>query len=498
MNGENPPPEGVVSPWNRLTPSWRFGGTFPAPVVEGGTPFAGSVYVSLAALAMITVLGLPRLAHRSRRESGLLRHAKAVSFAFANGAGLEEEASELATFEKAPFCGSRLGRHQFQISDFTFFGLNYVFWVVLAMGFNVCSKTYLRQTRNPVALLAIQGWVGVGVLLAMNGFAGSRRRGCSSERAPLSPASCPATSPDSSPSPAPPFSSAGMAHFSPSSSWTGPTWAGKCGLREAKRLGQGVWQAGLLHSGNAVLTSWSVLMGGVAATHALKALEPVAAAGFSRWLLGSSLPPGRAAGVAIIVLGLGILMVPLHLPRWAGGSGAHSPDGEQGGSEVLVASGQDLTFPAVITACACCTVALRNVLLKKPDPPPPPPPLGLLACTFVGAAVGSMALLVPWLPCSWEWAGEPLLRTSGINAALCSVGYNLASFNLLSELSPVGHAVGNASKRVFLFASGLFLLGEEGSMSPRQLAGASLAFIGLASYNLAGTFVASASPSPPR
>lgn len=485
--GESPRSEGIVSPWNRLTQSWRFGRRSPTPGIGGGVSFAGSVYVALTALTMIAALGLPRLAYRSRRGSGLLRHSKVGTFAFDNEAG----------FEKAPVCGSQLARNQLLIADLAFFGLNYVLWVVLATGFNACSQTYLRETGNPVALLAIQGWVGMVVLLAMNEIARFRQRSFPPERAPFSPASCPATSPDSSssPTPSPPSSSAGKARFSPSSSWNGPSWAGKCGVREAKRLGTGVWQAGLLHSGNAVLTSCSVLVGGVAATHALKALEPIAAAGFSRWLLGSSLTPGRAAGVAIIVLGLGILMMPLNLLRWAGGGGAHSPDGEQRASEVLLDGGQDLAFPAVLTACACCFVALRNVLLKKPDPPPPPPPLGLLACTITGAAVGSMALLVPWLPCSWEWAGQPLLRTSGVNAALCAVGYNLASFNLLSELSPVGHAVGNASKRVLLFASGLFLLGEEGSMSPRQLAGASVAFVGLASYNLAGTFVRSAAHS---
>ena len=186
------------------------------------------------------------------------------------------------------------------------------------------------------------------------------------------------------------------------------------------------------------------------------------------------------------------MMVPFHLPRWAGGGGGAVAVEEFGAS---VMGGQDLAIPAVVTACACCAIALRNVLLKRLDPPPPPPPLGLLVCSVVGAAVGSMALLVPFLPSSWEWSGESVVRVSGFNAALCFVGYNLASFNILSELSPVGHAVGNASKRIFLFASGLFLLGEEESMCPRQLVGASVAFLGLASYNLAGTSVRSAALS---
>lgn len=463
----------------------KLGGPTPAPVVGGELSFASSMHVALVALVMIAFLGLPTLAYRSRRESVLPPHLKTGSFTLDKGLGLPEEGGKLDTLAKVPLSGYWFGRKQLRIADLAFFGLNYILWVVLALSFNICSKAYMRETRNPVALLAIQGWVGVGVLCAMNLTARCRRRVCSSEHAPSSLATSPAAR--SSPAPSSPSSSVRMTHLSPLSSLADTSWEGKCGLTEARKLGQGVWQAGLLHAGNAVLTSWSVLVGGVAVTQALKALEPVAAAGFSRWLLGSSLPPGRAAAVATIVLGLVILTVPLHPPWRAGGNGGDSSDGERGGAGMLMPSGQDLAFPAVLTACACCAIAARNILLKRPDPPPPPPPLGLLACSIVGAVVGSLALLVPWLPWGWEWATEPLLRMSGINAALCSVGYNLASFNLLSELTPVGHAVGNSSKRICLFASGLFLLGEGGSMSPRQLGGALVALLGLASYNLAGT-----------
>ena len=500
---QTPHKEFFPTPTERVRTAWRSGGTAsPAPPAVGGEfSRAGSIYVALAALAMIAVLGLPGLASRSRDTSVVLppRLKRGAFASVAGAAGVsageedeeheeesQQDAGEPAKVSAGPLCDSRFAwAQQLRISDVAFFGLNYIVWVVLAMGFNMCSKTYMRETRNPVALLAIQSWIGIGVLWILNQNGVSSRRSLSSSPAAASPSpgSFSSTAPSSS------VGSAGFSRLSASWAAAGPSWAGKCGLREAKRLGKDVWQAALLHCCNAVLTSWSVLVGGVAATHALKALEPVAAAGFSRWLLGSSLPPGRAAAVVVIVLGLAILMLPLHLPRWAGGTGVSSDNK----ATILMVSGQELAFPAVITACACCAVALRNVLLKKADPSPPPPPLGLLACSVVGALVGSMALLVPWLPFSWEWAGNSLLRTSGVNAALCSVGYNLASFNLLSELSPVGHAVGNASKRVVLFASGLFLLGEEGSLSPRQLAGASVAFVGLASYNLTG-IVAAASP----
>ncbi|CAB1098255.1 unnamed protein product [Ectocarpus sp. CCAP 1310/34] len=485
---------GTESLWMRLGRAWGPDGTTLAPTLTGEElPFARNTYVAWIALAMIALLGLPGLAYRSRTE--LEAHRGAAAFDMkVEGPGLPEEGMEPSTFSKARVCGSCCRWSPVRSQDVAFFGLNYFLWVFLCLGFSICTKTYMRETGNPVALLAIQGWVGVGVLCATNLAAWLRRRGCSSQPASYSPASSIATSPDSclSPSVSSPSPSFLPVPFPTPSE---PEWVGNCGLREARRLGQGVWQAGMLHSANALLTSWSVLVGGVAATHALKALEPAVAAGFSRWLLGSSLPPGRTAAVAIIVLGLGILMIPVNIRRWARGSDDESSDVEGGEAGALMGTGQGVAFPAVISACACCAVVLRNVMLKKPDLPPPPPPLGLLACSIVGAVIGSTALLVPWLPFSWEWAGESLLRTSGVNAALCSAGYNLASFNLLSELTPVGHAVGNAGKRFFLFTSGLFLLGEAGAMSSRQLAGMSFAFVGFSAYNLVESSVTSASLS---
>lgn len=425
---------------------------------------SGSPLLGVGTIVLIALLGLPQLVSLIKDEAtSSTAHMRGASAAEAASKSLQTELTTGIALSGFPV----LGKTRLPLTTLAFFGLNYVMWVVLSVGFSICSKTYMRETRNPMALLAIQGWIGIAILCAMNGAAQYRRRSAGT----------------------PPSSEADLV---PSSSM--PSWSGKCGLRQMRRVGRNIWQAGLLHSGNAVLTSWSVLVGGVAATHALKALEPIAAAGFSRWLLGSKLPLGRALAITIIVVGLAILMVPLQVPRWV--SGSEDPAAANVQSEVgSWEAGMNLVVPASVTACACCAVALRNVLLKRPDPPPPPPPLGLLVCSVVGAGVGSFSLLVPLVPFSWEWAGEPLLRVSGVNAALCFVGYNLASFNLLSELSPVGHAVGNASKRVCLFATGLFLLGEEESMSPRQLLGASVAFVGLASYNLAGARALSASPS---
>lgn len=441
---ENPNVPQTTTPWNRW---WDAGGATaaPRPMVGREVSSGGSLVVTLGTLVLIAVLGMPGLSSLVKSDTSCHRTFspnELVATPHREGSGGGSDVG-VDIPRRLYFSRPRL-----QVA--IFFGVNYILWVILAVGFNICSKTYLRETRNPVALLAIQGWVGVAVLSALNALARRHR------------------------------SSRHVLPSSPRGAWSSPAWVGHGGLRQLKGVSRNIWQAGLLHCGNAVLTSWSVLVGGIAATHALKALEPVAAAGFSRLLLGSTLPPRRVAAVGVIVLGLGILMLPSHRPVWAGGWGETKKD-----SHLVVSDGDglELVIPAIMTACACCAVALRNVFLKGADPRPPPP-LSLLVCSVVAAVVGSISMLMPWLPFSWEWAEKPLLLASGLNASLCFVGYNLASFNLLSELSPVGHAVGNASKRVCLFATGLLLV-EEGSMSARQLAGASVALVGLASYNLA-------------
>ena len=417
-------------------------------------PLSRSPVLSLGALGLIVLLSLPGVASLSKRKRSSHAHQTECISKEQTTGGSEARLATNITMRLV----SVFGKHKPRMSVFAFFGLNYVMWVVLSMGFSICSKAYMNESRNPMALLAIQGWIGTAILCAMNAVGRCRHRSANSS-----------------------FCSNTTDTISSST----PSWLGKCGLEQARREGRNVWQAGLLHSVNAVLTSWSVLVGGVATTHALKALEPVVAAVFSRWLLGSKLSSRRAASVAIVVLGLGIFMMPSHLLKWASDKlNPASVEGHSGSSTRDV--GVNLAVPALVTTCACCTVALRNILLKRVDPPPPPP-LGLLVCCIVAAGAGSFALMIPFLPFSWEGAKESLLRVSGVNAALCFVGYNLASFNLLSELSPVGHAVGNATKRVCLLATGLLLLGEERSMSPCQLVGISLAFVGLLGYNLTGT-----------
>lgn len=412
----------------------------PFPMAGHEGAFGGSWVCTLGALVLTALLGLPALSSLRKTEP-YGNPVDRVPLVVEDGTVSTQTSPTAVLKISAP-----LRLHVPRLSGLVFFGVNYAIWVALAVGFNVCSRRYLHVTRNPVALLTIQGWVGIAVLWARNSLARCRR------------------------------SSSRVASVSST-----PSWAGRCGMRQVKSAGSKVWLAGLLHCCNAVLTSWLVLLGGIAVTHALKALEPIAAAAFSQWLLGSTLPPRRAAAVGVIVVGLGILTLPAHPPEWA--RGTQHPDFKEAAASVGDADIQ-LAISALITAGACCAVALRNVLLKGVNPPQPPP-LALLVCSVVAAGVGSALLLLPWMPSSWESAGQPLLLASGVNASLCFVGYNLASFNLLSELSPVGHAVGNSSKGVCLFAAGL-LLGKDRPISTRQLVGASAAFIGLASYNMAG------------
>lgn len=323
------------------------------------------------------------------------------------------------------------------------FVLNFSLWVLLAVGFNAYGKIYLRETRDPIGLLILQGLMGVILLGAFGYF--------------------------------------GVVNLSPGKNMTRST---------IKHSGL----AAIFHSGQAVLTLYAVLMGGVSITSALKATEPVAAAVFSYFLLGKTVSPPRIGALFIIMAGI-ILLTSKSRRGTSNGSGG-------GGSGDLDST---VLTSAFITTVAVCFNALRNVIIKKGGKIPPHQTL--FACSVAAAVVGA-SMLLPRLAVhvmqasssepsmaqqptseveSSEAAGglSALFSAIGINGALCFVGYNLASFNLLAHLSPVGHAVGNSCKRIIVFASGLTLLGEE--MGAWQLGGASIAILGVLVYNISGT-----------
>lgn len=250
--------------------------------------------------------------------------------------------------------------------------------------------------------------------------------------------------------------------------------------------------AAVLHSGQAILTNFSLFVGGVAVTNALKAMEPVAAAVLSYFLLGKRVAPGGVAALALIVAGILVLTC-----KSLGGGGGLVVEGQGTGGGRYI-TGRILMSAAFTMAAVSCN-ALRNVVIKQGDPIPPH--RTLFTCSVAAGAIGVALMLLRLMVRSMDellLGGEDTaaesgenapqygawLSMSGINAALCFVGYNFASFNLLARLSPVGHAVGNSVKRVVMFGSGIILMGEV--MTARQLAGASVALVGVGAYNVAG------------
>lgn len=330
------------------------------------------------------------------------------------------------------------------------FMVNFVLWVSLAMGFSAYAKGYLRETREPIGLVVLQGTTGVAVLGALGRF----------KHLDLFP----------------------KEGYSPAA---------------ARRVAF----AASMHTAQAFLTNFAVLLGGVAATNALKAMEPIAAAGFSYWLLGKSCSGARLASIFVIAAGIVVFTVSSSAGAKAGAVGGSGGGGTEEGSfsnrEIVGIS------TTTVVAAVCCN-ALRNVFIKKGDPIPPHQTL--FACSVVAAVVGvgMMFLRLAFRVMddisyagvtddehagrntgsgngtgSFDW-----IRITGFNASLCFVGYNFASFNLLARLTPVGHAVGNSFKRVLVFAGGLVFLGEV--MNTRQLGGAALALAGVLAYNVSG------------
>lgn len=331
------------------------------------------------------------------------------------------------------------------------FMLNFVMWVSLAMGFSAYGKGYLRDTREPIGLVVLQGLTGIAVLGALGRF----------RKLDMYP----------------------KERYTPAA---------------ARR----VVLAASMHTGQSLLTNFAVLLGGVAATNALKAMEPIAAAVFSYFLLGRKCSGSRLASIFVIAAGIIVFTA----TSSAGAKGGTGGSGEEGRAEAGAFSNREIVgiSTTIVVAAVCCN-ALRNVFIKKGDPIPPHQTL--FACSFVAAIVG---IGMKFLKMSFRImddlsyvglaGGEHTeqntgpggdssgrfdwIKVTGLNASLCFVGYNLASFNLLARLTPVGHAVGNSFKRVLVFAGGLVFLGE--FMNARQLGGAALALAGVLAYNVGG------------
>lgn len=76
----------------------------------------------------------------------------------------------------------------------------------------------------------------------------------------------------------------------------------------------------------------------------------------------------------------------------------------------------------------------------------------------------------------WDGTGLLLLLATGTSHAL----YNIASFEVLSRVSPVAHSLGNCMKRIFVIISSMLLFHE--SLSPSKVCGCLLALFGISWY----------------
>ncbi|CBJ48453.1 hypothetical protein Esi_0002_0275 [Ectocarpus siliculosus] len=338
-------------------------------------------------------------------------------------------------------------------SSVIFLVLNFTIWVFLAVGFSGYCMAYLSHTHDPVGLLTLQGATGVAILLLLGLFAGLDF------------------------------------NFNPR---LGLTPAANCqvGCAAARQTRL----AALLHAGQTLLANAAVLVGGVDATNALSAAtEPVAATVLSYLLLGKTYSGLRLTALTTIVAGTLFLVFERKSDQGGGSSGSS-------GSNSL----------AVLTMTAVCFSALRNVAIK--GSPVPPPHQTLLACSVAATVVGVGLMLVRIICRRMDFlqrtgpgpdsalriiesgGGDGIsnnhefstswLRMDGVNAALCVVGCNLASFNLLARLSLIDHAIGSSCKRMLVFAGELFVLGKV--MSVSQLGGTVVTFFGVLAFNIAG------------
>lgn len=329
--------------------------------------------------------------------------------------------------ERSPVLRVRAASGVAAASSKMLFMLNFSVWVLLAMGFGGYGKYYMSDTGDPVGLLVLEGVTGAVVLSGL-----------------------------------------GWLDLRPTR-----------GLRSAAARQAGL--AAILHTGQALLTNFAMLLGGVAVTNALKATEPAAAAILSYIFLGKRCSSSQVCAIVAIVMGVAVLTS-------SGNGSGSSGDGNGGNADVRVS--------ATIALAAVCCNALRNVVIKTAAPVPPHQTL--FACSVAASLIGFGLMFLRFLSgatltlSTGEAADErqvgdkarDMFQIRGINAALCFVGHNFASFNILASLNPVGHAVGNACRYMLVFASGLLLLGEV--MSPGQLGGAAIALVGVLAYNVAG------------
>ncbi|CAM9695197.1 unnamed protein product [Scytosiphon promiscuus] len=310
------------------------------------------------------------------------------------------------------------------------FMLNFTMWVYLSMGFRRYSTACLSDTKDPAGLLVLQGAAGLVLLCSLGRL--------------------------------------GVLDPHPLKDLV-PTIT--------RQLGP----AAFLYTCQALLTNVAVCVSEAATSDSLKATEPFVTAVLSYLLLGENVSHARMATLPVII----------------------------GGTVLMTLESRKDGVSAILAVAAMCFDALQNVAIKKGKPVSAHQTL--LACSVAATVLGISAMLVTLTyrgihdlfeegvagnatePSGGDGREEGVdleigttwPRMDGVNAALCFVGYNLASFNLLLRLSPVSHAVGNACKRMLACASGLLLVG--GVMTIGQLGGTAVALFGVLTYNFIGT-----------
>lgn len=407
---------------------WSLSGRMEETTVSPET-FTGRDFVAVA-LVLMFIIGLALLptpgVHHQPEASVELVATEAVEEAGLPQVQEEEDACD-STLLSGPSKESTLRPHVLRpnagMSSTLVFFVSFISWVLLAIAFNAYGKSYLKATANPVGLVVLQGAAGVVVICCLGLSRVLKLRSGAELSAPAA---------------------------------------------RALRL------AALCHTSQALLTNFAVFVGGVAVTNALKAMEPVAAAVFSYFLLEKKSISGVRGGALVVIL-CGVVLL--------------TTKSKEGDNTRMLLS-------AAFTMTAVCANALRNVAIKKGDPISHHQTL--LACstaaTVVGFGVMLMRLAIRGMD---DLLGQGCegprtdgnafgwIRIEGVSAAFCYVGCQFASFNILAFISPVGHAVGNSCKRVLVFGSGIVLLGE--TMSAWQFGGTAVALFGVLVYSVGGT-----------
>lgn len=230
--------------------------------------------------------------------------------------------------------------------------------------------------------------------------------------------------------------------------------------------GRAGW-VGILHAGQVLFTNSALLVCGAAVTNAARAAEAVPVALFSYLLLGRRSTGAKLVAMALMVIGTTMLM------------SRHGSTGDRGEGDNYAV----VAFFVIITALSFN--AMRMVVLRMESQLPYR--VTLFVFNAAAATVGLGIMLMRFLlaragAVQGDYGGWFLL--SGLNATLCCLGYHFASCNLAGKLSPCGQALGQACRRVLMFASGLLLLGE--AVSVKQFVGAVIVNAGALAFDMAG------------